>query len=99
MVQLMTSSKKHPVVCQEWLESGRGWGQRPDGASLHLSRADCDEYIKEYWATMPDDPPDEYERPAGEPTVIDVDHQVYLQIKASRNGVRLWEQRYREMKR
>lgn len=51
------------VYVQLWEESERGWGCRPDGVSLHKSKADCDEYIEEYWEGMPPTAPDEYSRP------------------------------------
>lgn len=51
------------VWVMEWEESERGWGTRPDGVSLHKSKADCDAYVKKYWEGMPDRAPDEYSRP------------------------------------
>jgi hypothetical protein len=38
------------VVMQRWYESERGWGQRPDGCSLHLTEQDRAAYCKKYWA-------------------------------------------------
>jgi hypothetical protein len=58
-------------------------------SSLHLTRKDRDEYIKEYWDKMPDEVPDEYSRPEGEPTVVDVDLKTYNKIKKSKNGIQL----------
>lgn len=89
----------HTVVCQEWLETERGWGQRPDGASLHMTNQDRDTYIKEYWDTMPDDVPDEYSRPAGSPALIEVDDDTYDKVKQSKNGIRLWSDAYRQLKK
>jgi len=53
------------VYVQLWEESERGWGCRPDGASIHLTEKDADAYVAAYWATMPSDSPNEYSRPAG----------------------------------
>jgi len=55
------------VIRQDWLESERGWGFRPDGYSLHLTEEDRKSYIKAYWDRMPDQVPDEYSRPSGDP--------------------------------
>lgn len=55
------------IVQQRWEESERGWGVRPDGFSLHLSDEDRTGFIEEYWESMPDEVPDEYSRPSGEP--------------------------------
>lgn len=92
------------VVCQEWLESERGWGCRPDGASLHLTNADLDAYVKEYWEREKQfNPsgavPDEYSRPDGSPRLIEVDAKTYNAVKKSKNGVRLWQHEYREIRK
>lgn len=76
------------VVRQDWLESERGWGQRDDGYSLHKSKADRDAYVAEYWKRMPDEVPDEYSRPCGEPYLVDVAIEVYEKIEKSKNGIR-----------
>lgn len=31
-----------------WTEHERGWGQRPDGYSLHESPEECQRYLKEH---------------------------------------------------
>lgn len=85
------------VICQEWLESERGWGCRPDGASLHLTTADKDAFVEEYWGSMPKDTPDEYSRPCGEPKIIEVSRAIYTQIKKSKNGIRLWQRDYHDL--
>lgn len=82
----------HPVVRQDWMESERGWGQRPDGYSLHRTAEDCKRFIKEYWSRMPPrdqfgNPPDEYSFPSGEPFVVDVDQKTYDEVCASDCGV------------
>ena len=75
------------VVRQDWEESERGWGERPDGYSLHLSEEDRVAYIDAYWARMPDAIQDEYSRPCGPPRLVDVDKNTYAKIKA-RRGLR-----------
>ncbi len=76
------------VICQKWEESEEGWGTRPDGYSLHLTDADMIQFIKEYWAKMPDEAPKEYSRPAGTPYRCEVDDQTFEEVKKSKNGVR-----------
>lgn len=36
------------VLVQAWTESERGWGQRPDGLSLHRDEADLAEYVERH---------------------------------------------------
>jgi hypothetical protein len=81
------------VILQEWEESERGWGQRPDGVSLHLSMEDLELFIKEYWEMQPDFVPDEYSRPANSsrPRTVYVDKYMHKQIKKSHYGIRLSE--------
>jgi len=78
------------VIRQDWEESERGWGVRPDGCSLHLSQADCERFINQYWDRMPDYAPDEYERPSGQPYQAKVTEEVYARISGSENGIRLY---------
>lgn len=84
------------VICQEWIESERGWGIRPDGASFHLSEADLQAYIKEYWDMMPESAPEEYSKPSSK-NVIVVNDTLYQRIKKSTNGIRMWESDYRQL--
>lgn len=76
---------KYQAICQEWEESERGWGVRPDGFTLHLSLADRDAWIKAYWARMPDSPPDEYSRPSGQAYWCEVDKTTYQELEQSTN--------------
>ena len=71
------------VVCQDWIESERGWGIRPDGLSLHLSQEALAHYVSEYWRDMPDDTPDEYSKPYGEARYVGVSPDVFSQIEAA----------------
>lgn len=78
------------VIRQNWEESERDWGQRPDGYSLHLSSEHRQSFIESYWATMPDAVPDEYSRPDGDPVEVEVDDETYAQVKESTTGVRVY---------
>jgi hypothetical protein len=39
--------------CINWTESERGYGQRPDGHTLHLTKDDAEQFIAEYWDKQP----------------------------------------------
>lgn len=62
---------QHQVVVQEWTEYERGWGQRPDGVSVHLSDMHRVAFIDGYNATFNNKPsaPDEYSVAQGQPYV------------------------------
>ncbi len=78
----------HLVIRQDWLESERGWGIRPDGYSLHLTEADRQAYIREYWDRMPDAVPDEYSAPNGDPKPVEIESELYEELKSRKNGLR-----------
>lgn len=67
----------------EWTEYERGWGQRPDGETFHLSLDEANQYIKDYWKRMPDAVPDIYSRP-GTPKLTEVDKNFYEEFIAKR---------------
>jgi len=64
------SPLEHAIVAQAWVEFERGWGQRPDGFSLHLSDGARQRFIEQYNKGLPAEVPDEYSRPDGSPFVI-----------------------------
>lgn len=76
------------VLRQNWLESERGWGTRPDGYSLHMNKVHRDQFVEDFNATLPDEVPDEYSRPDGKPFVTTVDEATFAEVKKSKNGVR-----------
>lgn len=90
---------KRTVIIQFYIESEAGWGQRPDGASLHLTLADCAAYTKKAWETQDayfkkagvQGVPSEYTRPGGDPRPIDVGEAVYKKLVANKkkrgNGI------------
>ncbi|MBU1202086.1 MAG: hypothetical protein KKA51_06280 [Nanoarchaeota archaeon] len=97
----MTRNKENleTVVKQEWIESEKGWGIRPDGYSLHKNVKDRDLYVKKYWDSMPDEVPDEYSRPIGLPVPIDVNKKTYDRICKSEYGIRLYKEEFEEVER
>lgn len=93
-----TPPKKYPVLKQHWTEHERGWGSRPEGATLHLTREDRDIYVSGYIATYNnlDEAPDEYTSPDGNPEIVDVDAAMYKKLVAARTSEEVrhpWAQR------
>ena len=79
------------MYAQEWHESERGWGTRPDGYSIHAVQSDVAAYVKAYWDSMPDFVPDEYSRPVGKPFLTEVDDDIAEQaLNSKERGVRLY---------
>ena len=79
------------LFLQRWEESERGWGTRPDGISLHKSEQDCKDYIQEYWDSLPDETPDEYERPTGKVSEVDIqDAEIIDKVNETKNGLRVY---------
>jgi len=70
------------VIAQNWLERERGWGNRPDGHTLHLTKEDHKAYVDGYVATHHTAPtaPDEYTAPEGKPRLVKVTEAVYQRL-------------------
>jgi len=84
---------------ETWTETERGWGQRDDGCSIHLTKEDYEKYVKEYWAGMPKEVPDEYERPDGNLREVVVSEKIFKKLKKLKsNGFRYWKSEFRELK-
>jgi len=81
------------IIYVSWEESERGWGTRPDGCSLHITGEDYNQFLKTYWKGMPEETPDEYSRPAGDPTEALASPSLYKQIKNAKEkyGLRIFE--------
>lgn len=83
----MRKNLERLVIGQNWTESERGWGTRPDGYTLHFAESCRLAFIKEYWDGMPDEVPDEYSRSEGEPFVVRIDEEHYQALdKDKREG-------------
>lgn len=61
----------YPVAVLTWTEYESGWGSRPDGTSLHLSKEAAYQYVLDYKNSMKDKygdrTPAEYSSPDGKP--------------------------------
>lgn len=86
------------VIIQEWTESERGWGTRPDGCTIHKTISDRHEFVKKYWSKMPKEIPDEYSRPEGEPREVVISDELYKNFEGVKFGFWLTQNDFREKK-
>lgn len=64
-----------------WTEYERGWGQRPDGVSLHKSLEDAKKALQVNQESQPKDHiPDIYTK-GSEPKLIEVDKQTFDKVQ------------------
>lgn len=72
----------YSVWIQNWEESERGWGTRPDGFTVHVSKAQLEAYVHWYNKTFNNlsEAPDEYTRASGSPIEIEVSKALYDKI-------------------
>lgn len=82
--------RTYVVIRKGWIESERGWGQKPYGYSLHLTEGDMKAFIDEHWSKWPDEVPEWFYGPdiMSFPRPFEVDEKTYQDIKKSRNGIR-----------
>jgi len=77
------------VLLQFWEESERGYGVRPDGASLHIDIIAYNEYIQNIYKNRDsENVPNEYDRIVGEVIESLVSNDIYS-ILLSENSLRL----------
>ena len=81
------------VWLQSWEESEAGWGQRPDGFSLHITEDSAknfvDSFMKSQEEVLGEATPPEYDRPAGNPYRVSVDDETLAKIEETENGLRV----------
>lgn len=72
------------ALCIEWTETEAGWGQRPDGYSLHKSPEAAAVYLKKIYDALPASIPEEYDYPSNgwrepaEATPVEIDDRSVL---------------------
>lgn len=81
---------KYTVVLQQWTESERGWGRRPDGHSLHIDNEEKEKYVKKYWederkSNGSSGTPDEYSFPDGNATLVSIPKKLYDEVVSKKN--------------
>lgn len=64
-----------------WTEYERGWGARPDGHTLHVSREQAEQHVRDYMAKLPIKAPDEYSLP-DDPFAVDVDAATFERVSS-----------------
>lgn len=76
------------IVIQQWEESEAGWGTRPCGWTIHITSKERDEFVEEYMTDQQNyyrdrgvhGTPNEYDRPAGQPKLVEVSDEAYAYI-------------------
>jgi len=90
------------IVIEEYIESERGWGQRSDGYSVHLTMEDYKAYLAERVAAErklnpSGDVPECYVRACGSPVTKDVEAKLYRKLvklkKEGEYGMRVWSEK------
>ena len=77
---------------QTWTESERGWGQRPDGYTLHQTKEDIVSFLEHMRAREAEAykgaTPDEYSFPDSPPTLVEITDQATIdKLLASTEGI------------
>lgn len=86
----MTQNKSIPTAfLMRWLEIEVGWGDRPDGSSLHRSPEEYQAYLASYNASLPDTQPAEYSRPIGELLEVEISDELAQRL-AKEPSLRFW---------
>ncbi len=85
----MNKKTKFLVLCQPWTEYERGFGCRPDGYTLYLSKDHRDKHIKNYNKKNNnlDFAPDEYTKADGNAYFIIVDKKCYDDLVESKDVI------------
>ena len=75
------------VLLQFWEESERGWGVRPDGASLHINAESYRKYLNNIYDSRRDiqDVPNEYARVVGSVIETVVSDDIYNMLLSEKN--------------
>ena len=75
------------IVLQLWEESGRGFGTRPDGCSIHMDVVERDRYVEYIYSSRRGSTsvPDEYERIVGGPVEAYIDDYMFDMLKSEKS--------------
>jgi phage anti-repressor protein len=83
---------EHEVICQGWEEIEIGWGERPNGYTLHLDMASRNAFVQKMEesneARKPFKNGDEFSQPDSQPYKCKVNNKIFkeIQSKADKNG-------------
>jgi hypothetical protein len=77
----MSNKKLYAVYAVDWTEYERGWGQRPDGKSLHNSKESAEKCVSDYDKENNNlkEVPESYSK-GGKPYLCEVDKKTYDQV-------------------
>jgi hypothetical protein len=80
----VTGMANPTVIVQNWEESERGWGTRPDGFTVHINCEQHRLYVDWFYRKFNNKTlvPDEYTRASGEPMEVEVTHEVFTAVVA-----------------
>jgi hypothetical protein len=75
------------IVLQLWEESGRKWGVRPDGCSIHIDSAERDRYVESIYSARrgSESVPEEYDRIVGSPIESYIDDALFETLKKDKS--------------
>lgn len=74
------------ILLQFWEESERGWGVRPDGASLHINVESYRKYLNDIYDNRDtQEVPNEYDRVVGPVIETIVSDDIYNIVLSERN--------------
>ena len=74
------------ILLQFWEESERGWGTRPDGASLHINISSLKNYNENIYMDRDSSQiPNEYDRIVGSPIEACVSDDLYNIVSIEKN--------------
>ena len=91
MAKQKLEGKVQSVLRQDWMESERGWGTRPDGCSLHIDYKSHTRFLEIHWGNRQQAyVPDEYSLPDGQPYWVNVNHGVYEKLVKRKNEHGIW---------
>lgn len=84
-------TRVYTLICQEWYESERGWGRRPDGYTLYKTEEDRNKHVaaaekreREQYAKT-NYVPDCYTQTDGKPFRVEVPRAIHDQVVRSKD--------------
>ncbi len=82
------------AILETWTESEAGWGQRPDGCSIHIDKESYKGFVENHWKKLKEyygeSTPHEYDRPDNNLQVVKVSDELFTKIGESEFGLRMW---------
>lgn len=73
------------ILLQFWEESEKGWGTRPDGASIHIDNNYYLSYVNDIYNKRGDIVPDEYDRVVGSVIEVKAKDNIFNLLESSKS--------------